>query len=149
MIIRKIDHVQLICKNLDETLKAFHKILGMTPWSFGINESSLGRQTMLTPPDGARIELIQPAQPGDRLRKKLQEHGDGVYGISVLIEDFDKEIRQLKEKGVAVEEEVISIFPDRPFRIAWVPPSEGQGVWLELVDAEALPEFEQKWEAVS
>ena len=146
MIIRKVDHVQLICRDLDKTLEAFHRILGMSPWSLGINDSDFGRQTMLHPPDGARIELIQPARPGDRLRKKLQEHGDGVYGISFLIERFDEEIKKLKEKGIAVEEELITIFPDHPFKIAWVPPSEGQGVWLELVDAEALPEFEQKWE---
>jgi methylmalonyl-CoA/ethylmalonyl-CoA epimerase len=146
MIIRKIDHVHLICKDLDKTREAFHRILGMDPWSFGISDSAFGRQTMLTPPDGARIELIQPAQPGDRLRKKLEEHGDGVYGISVLIEDFDEEIKKLKEKGVAAEVEVISIFPDRPFKIAWIPPTEGQGVWLELVEAEALPDFERNWE---
>jgi methylmalonyl-CoA/ethylmalonyl-CoA epimerase len=146
MIIRKIDHVQLICKDLDQTVKAFQKILGMNPWSLGINVSGFGKQTMLMPPDGARIELIQPARPEDRLRRKLQEHGDGVYGISVLIENFDEEVRQLKAKGVAVEEELIAFFPDHPFKIAWIPPTEGQGVWLELVDAEALPEFEKKWE---
>ena len=148
MKIRKIDHVHLICEDLDRTLEAFQRVLGMDPWSFGISDfPDIGRQTMLTPMDGARIELVQPVSPEDRLYRKLKEHGEGVYGICCMIDDFDEEIRKLKEKGVAVEEELAtSMFPDQPFKIAWVPPSEGQGVWIELVDAAALPDFEKKWE---
>jgi hypothetical protein len=45
-------------------------------------------------------------------------------------------IKKLKEKGVAVEEELAtSMFPDHPFKTAWAPSSEALGVWLELVDA--------------
>jgi methylmalonyl-CoA/ethylmalonyl-CoA epimerase len=149
MKIRKIDHVHLICNDLDKTVKAFQRILGMNPWSLGIsNFSDIGRHTMLMPLDGARIELIQPVSPKDRLYVKLKEHGDGVHGLCIMIDDFDEEIKKLKEKGVTVEEELAtSIFPDSPFKIAWIPPSEGQGVWLEIVDAAALPEFEKHWES--
>jgi catechol 2,3-dioxygenase-like lactoylglutathione lyase family enzyme len=150
MKIRKIDHVHLIVKNLDESLKSFEKILGLNPWPpIGINDLGFALQTMLTPRDGARIELLQPKSQNDRFSKLLKERGEGVYGISVFIDDFDAEIKKLKEKGVAVEEETMaSLFPDHPFRLAWVPPSEGQGVWLELVDTEVLPDFEKAWESV-
>lgn len=151
MIIKKIDHVHLIVKDLDQTVKAFEKILGLTPWGpIGVNDFGFARQTMLTPKDGARLEIIQP-KTGDGLNfmyKLLNEKGEGVYGISVFIEDFDAEVVKLREKGVAVELQTVDfLWPDHPFRIAWVPPTEGQGVWLELVDTTALPDFEKAWES--
>jgi len=147
MIVNKVDHVHLIVSNLDETAKAFEKILGLKPWSLGIKDLPGLRQTMLTPKDGARIELVQPTSDSERFYKVLKERGDGVYGLSIFIENFDEEVKKLKEKGVRVEEQTVEfLFPGHPFRLAWVPPEEGQMVWLELVDMEVLPEFEKAWE---
>ena len=68
------------------------------------------------------------------------KNGEGVFGLSIFIDDFDTEIKTLKEKGVTVEYELqTAIHPGYPLRLGWVPPEEGHGVWIELVDAEALP----------
>jgi hypothetical protein len=48
-----------------------------------------------------------------------------------MIDDFEEEIRELKEKGIAVEEEfAAAMFLKSPFKMACVPPSEGQGIGL-------------------
>ena len=148
MIIKKVDHVHLIVSDMDKALKSFEKILGLTPWSLGIIDLPGARQTMLTPEDGARIELLEPNSKMGRFNKLLKERGDGVYGLSIFIDNFDEEVKKLKEKGVPLEEEVAGLFPGHPFRLAWVPPEEGQGVWLELVESEALPDFENAWESM-
>jgi hypothetical protein len=83
----------------------------------------------------------------NRFYKLLKEQGEGVYGISILIDNYDEEVKRLKERGVPLEETSASLFPDHPFRLAWVPPEEGHGVWLELVEMEALPDFEKAWES--
>ncbi len=147
MKIRKIDHVHLVVRDFDKTLKAFERILGLTPWELmGINDTQQMRQTILTPPDGARIEIVQPKSEKDRYASLLKKNGDGVYGLSIFIDDFDEEVKKLKAKGVKLEEETFTDLPF-PLRLAWVPPSEGQGVWLELVDAQVLPDFEKDWES--
>ena len=102
---------------------------------------------MLTPKDGARIELIEPKSDTNRFYKLLKERGEGVYGICIFLENYDEEVKKLKEKGVPLEEISTLLFPDHPFRVAWVPPEEGHGVWLELVEMEALPDFEKAWES--
>jgi len=151
MIVRKIDHVHLIVKDMDETLKSFKRILGLTPWApIGIKESPLSRVTMLCPKDGARIEIIQPKDKSVLMADLLKERGDGVYGLTVFIDNFDEEIKKLKKKGVALQEQTVTtLFPGHTFRIAWVPPSEGQGIWLELCDPEGLPDFEKTWESTA
>jgi len=147
MKVEKIDHVHLIVKDIEETLRSYEKVLGLTPWSLGIKDMPSARQTMLTPKDGARIELIEPKSEANRFYKLLKEHGEGVYGISILIDNYDEEVKKLKENGVPLEETSASLFPDHPFRLAWVPPEEGHGVWLELVEMDALPDFEKAWES--
>jgi hypothetical protein len=93
----------------------------------------------------ARIELIEPKMNVEsRFKKWLLERGEGVMAISFFTDDLNAEVESLKKNGLKFEEEVNpSLFPDRPFRIVWVPPIDGTGIWLEFVDVHDLPEFEQ------
>jgi catechol 2,3-dioxygenase-like lactoylglutathione lyase family enzyme len=141
-MIKKVDHVTMVVKNLDEAMKSFEKILGLKPEaSHKIGELPECRLTMLSTPSGARIELIEPKMNVDtRFARFLKERGEGVFGLSIFVDNFDKEVRVLKDKGVKVEDDYqASIHPKHPFRIAWVAPDEGHGVWIEFVDSEALP----------
>jgi len=141
-MLKKIDHATMVVKDLDVALKDFEKILHLTPeTNRKLGEMPECRIAMLNTPAGARIELIQP-KPGkeSRFSRFLAERGEGVFGLSIFVDNFDLEVKELKEKGVPVESDYqAAIHPGHPFRIAWVPPSEGHGVWLEFVDSEALP----------
>lgn len=140
-MIKKVDHVTLVVNNLDNAVKAYGNILHLTPEGGSIRELPDIRLAMLPTPEGARIELIEPkAAAQNRLARFLKENGEGVFGLSVFIDDFDAEVKALKEKGVTVEEEVQpSVHPGYPLRLGWIPPAEASGVWIELVDAKSLP----------
>jgi len=143
-MIKKVDHATMVVKNLDEAIKTFEKILRLTPEGGFIRSFPECRLAMLPTESGARIELIEPDTAVDsRFARFLRERGEGVFGLSIFVDDFDTEVRTLREKGVTVEDDMqAALFPENPFRIAWVPPEEGHGVWIELVDLEALPYFE-------
>lgn len=148
-MIQKLDHVTLVVRDLDEALKSYEKILRLTPWSNGVIEHPPEcRLVVLPTKSGARIEFIEPNLAVDsRFSRFLKERGEGVFGLSIFVEDFDAEVRTLKKKGVPVEEETQTfLFSEYPFRIDWVPPEEGHGVWIEIVDSEALPSYEREWE---
>jgi catechol 2,3-dioxygenase-like lactoylglutathione lyase family enzyme len=145
-MLKKVDHVTLVVKDLNKTLKSYQKIFSLTPQAGSgfIRDFPDCKLAMLDTPDGARIEFMEP-KPGiaNHFTRFLDEHGEGVCGICFYLDDFEAEVRALKLKGVPVEEEQQALlFPDKPFRIAWVPPEDGHGVWLELVDVKALPDFE-------
>ena len=140
-MIKKVDHVTMVVKDLDAALKNFKDMLHLEPEKGKyIGETSQRRLAMLPTNGGARIELIQP-KPGDnnRFSKFLKERGEGVVGLSIFCTNFDEEIANLKKKGIPIEEETGTVHPGYPFRIAWVAPEKAHGVWLEYVDAEALP----------
>ena len=140
-MINKVDHVTMVVKDLDAALKSFEDLLHLTPEKRSyVGETAERRLAMLPTKGGARIELIQP-KPGDKNRfsKFLKERGEGVVGLSIFCTNFDEEVANLKKKGVPIEEEIGTVHPGYPFRIAWVPPERAHGVWLEYVDSEALP----------
>jgi catechol 2,3-dioxygenase-like lactoylglutathione lyase family enzyme len=140
-MIKKVDHVTMVVKNLEEALKTFESILHLTPEGGPIGSMPECRIAMLPTQGGARIELIEPNPAMDsRFARCLNERGEGVFGLSIFVDDFDTEIKTLREKGVTIEDDFqAAVHPGHPFRIGWVPPQEAHGVWIELVDAEALP----------
>jgi catechol 2,3-dioxygenase-like lactoylglutathione lyase family enzyme len=140
---KKVDHVTMVVKDLDVALKDYENILQLTPEKgHAMADFEECRLTMLATKEGARIELIQP-KPGitSRFSKFMAERGEGVFGLSIFVTEFDKEVARLKKAGVPLEEyNQTRVHAKFPFRIAWVPPAAGgHGVWLEFVDAEALP----------
>jgi len=141
----KVDHVTIVVRDLEKAMKAYEEILRFTPGKRGfVKDFGHTRLAMFTVA-GARIELMQPDPVRDGpFSRFLAEHGEGVYSYCVYVLDFDAEINRLKAQGIKLTEATQDfLFPDHPFRIAWVPAEAGVGVNIELVDAAALPDFER------
>jgi methylmalonyl-CoA epimerase len=138
---KKLDHVGIVVKNVEEAASLYGKMLGLKPWSMGVKEDIKNGVRLLSLPIGDTfIELIQPTSPKNRFAKFLRERGGGLFHICIFVEDFDKEVQALKEKGFKPEEEMANISPEHPFRLAWLSPKSTQGVWIELADMAAVPE---------
>ena len=136
----RFDHLGIVVKDIDEAASLYNKMLGLTPWDKGVVEDPENGVRLLSLPTGDTfIELIQPTSPENRFARFLRERGEGLFHLSFFTDDFDKEVRALKEKGFTVEEEVAHISPEHPFRLAWLSPKSTLGVWIELVDMSALP----------
>ena len=129
-MIRKVDHVTMVVKNVDEAVKKFEKILHITPEGGAIRDLPPCRLAMLSTPAGARIELIEPkAKVKTRMSEFFKKHGEGVFGLSVFIDDFDNEVKTLKKNGVTVEEEIqAAVHPGYPLKLGWIPPEQSHGI---------------------
>ena len=141
-MIRKMDHVIMVVHNLETAVKKYEKMLHLTPEGGHIIETPELRLAMLPTQSGARVELIEPkAHSTKRHMQFLKNRGEGVMGLSAFIDDFDAEVKSLKASGVKIEEESQpSVHAGHTLRLAWIPPEEAHGVWIELVDAESLPD---------
>jgi 4-hydroxyphenylpyruvate dioxygenase-like putative hemolysin len=145
-MIKRMDHAIMVVKNLEESTKIFKNLLHLTPNEGGfVADLPKFRVAMFPFIGGARVELIEPKQNVEsRFKKFLNERGEGVMAISFFTDDLEAQIKDLKDNGFAAEEEVqADLFPDHAFRIVWVPPQKGYGIWLEFVDTHDLPAFEQ------
>ncbi len=146
--VRSFDHVHFIVKNLDEALKTYEKLLGLTPGGKGgFRREFQGTRIGMLPLHGARIEMVEPGPANSRMYRFLKERGEGVGGLSIFVEDFDKEISRLKERGIPVEVMTTPILdPKYPLRLAWVEADRGHGVWLEIADVKSVPPYDKDWD---
>jgi methylmalonyl-CoA/ethylmalonyl-CoA epimerase len=134
-------HLGIVVKDLDTAAKRYGDILGLAACNKQIVEDSKNGVRILSLPTGNTfIELIQPVHSDNRFAKFLEERGEGLFHLCFFTEEFDKEIEVWKEKGYKAEIETANIFPDHPFRLAWLSPESTSGVWIELSDAAALPQ---------
>ena len=136
-----MDHVIMVVNNLEIAMKKYELMLHLTPEGGSIIETPELRLAMLPTRDGARVELIQPkAHSTKRHMQFLKQRGEGVMGLSAFIDDFDADVKALKAAGVKIEEETQpSVHQGHNLRLAWIPPQEAHGVWIELVDVQSLP----------
>ncbi len=141
----KVDHVTIVVRDLDKAMQAYEDILRFTPGKRGFVKTFGRTRLAMFTVAGARVELMQPdTQTDSPFARFLAEKGEGVYSYCVYVHDFDTEIKRLKARGIKLTEATQDfLFPDHPFRIAWVPAEAGIGVNVELVDAAALPDFER------
>ena len=139
-MLKKLDHATFVVRNLEDAVKTFEQVLYLSPLKGGPEGLEEARIAMLPTAAGARIELIEPNPAIEtRFTRWLDERGEGVFGLSMFIDNFEEEVARLRAEGFSIEEEIGRVHAN-PFRIAWIPPTEGHGVWIELVEWEALPD---------
>lgn len=142
----KFDHITFAVEDIEKTIEAHAKALpGYALWDQGIVTHRPGvKLAMLSSRQGPRIEFLEPRGVETRFSDFLKTHGEGLFGVCFFCDDYDGEMQRLREKGIRFEEEKQEdLFPDYPFRVAWIPPDQmHNGVWYEFVDAKALPPFE-------
>jgi len=161
----RVDHVGVVVKDLERALDSYAAVLDLPPEARTVS-------TVVDPESGEdidvgflriganRLEFICP-RPGSvsRFAEHLNRHGEGIYHISVYVDEFGAAIDRLRGNGVAIEPFTVVMSPpaapapasapadadapahaDAPKRvvdIAWVPTSLTCGVNLELVDGRA------------
>ena len=144
----KLDHITFAVSNVEGVIEAYGKVLpDFVLWDQGIVTRRPGvKLAMLSSKSGPRIEFLEPAGGIEtRFSAFLEAHGEGAFGLCFFCEEYDLEMKRLRENNIVFEEESQEdLFPGYPFRVAWVPPGQlHTGIWIELVDSKALPPFEK------
>lgn len=131
----QIDHIGVVVKNTDETLKAFANLFG-----FGIEEVQAfpdkGFKSTIVTKDAVRIELIEPM--GDRgiIQKFIGKSGYGLHHISLRVGDIEKELGALLEKGTRlINTKPVPI--TEASSISFLHPASAAGILIELIHRKA------------
>lgn len=137
--VRKIDHVAICVRDMDEATAAFGRVLGLTATVREVVASQKTEATLL-PAGETSVELIRPAG-NEGLERFLEKRGPGLHHIAVEVEGIEEALAHLKGLGVPLIDEA----PRRGARghkVAFIHPKATGGVLIELV--EPLAENEQR-----
>ncbi len=103
-MIRGLDHVALVVRDLDVAMAAYGGLLGREPdW---IGRADGIRQAWFQLPNMA-LDLIAPEGDGafaDRIRTHLDAHGEGLWAVAFATDDLAGDARLMSRRGLPATE---------------------------------------------
>ena len=130
-LIKKIDHIGIAVKNLDEAVETYKK-LGFE--LKGIEEVAEQKVKVAMLPAGeSKIELLEATSEDSAIAKFLEKRGEGIHHIAVGVEDIEKALENAKNNGLQLIDEKPRIGAGGK-KVAFVHPKSTRGVLLEFVE---------------
>ncbi len=127
----KIDHIGVATHRIDEAARFWREALDLE--SVEIEEVSEQKVRVAMFPLGeSRIELLEATSDDSPISKFLEKRGAGIHHIAVRVDDIDRTLVELKQKGARLIDEQPRTGAGGCL-VAFVHPSSTGGVLLELV----------------
>ena len=127
---RKIEHIGIAVKNLDESNSLFKKLLGVTHYKIEEVESE-GVRTSFFQVGDIKIELLEATRPDSPIAKFIEKKGEGIHHIAFDVEDVDGKLKSLSNDGFQLINEKPKAGADDKM-IAFLHPKSTHGVLVEV-----------------
>jgi methylmalonyl-CoA/ethylmalonyl-CoA epimerase len=129
-MVKKIDHIGIVVKDLSSALAVYTQVLGLEVWTRELDEVKL--LIGFVPVGDVLIELIQPLDGEAEFTNFLARHGEGFHHLAYEVQDIHQALRNLEEKGV----HLIDRTPHQGAEglIAFVAPESMNGIRVELCE---------------
>lgn len=128
---RRLDHVVVAVEDVKGAADVWSRTLGLPVESFLQPDGSRLRLAKL-PAGNAFVELAMPLTDDHRLARHLRERGQGMFSISIEVEDLDAAVRALRERDVPVSTPEVGVWPGT--RVARINRSATHGVSIQLLE---------------
>jgi len=129
-MVKKIDHIGIAVKNLDETLNFYENILGLKSAGTETVEEQKVKVAFL-PIDDTEVELLESTEEDGPIARYIAKNGEGVQHIAYRVDDIEKAIEEMKEKGIRMIDEKPR-YGAGGAKIAFCHPKSTYGVLIEL-----------------
>ena len=105
MKINKIDHISIAVKDIKSFGKIFSDLFGA---NFGPEQEVTDQKVKVSFGNfnGSKIELTAPTSPDSPISKFLEKRGDGLHHICLEVDNLEKCLEELKQKGVKPLEKI-------------------------------------------
>lgn len=129
-MIKKIEHIGIAVKNLNESNALFEKLFGRAHYKIESVESE-GVSTSFFMLGETKIELLQANTETSAIAKFIEKKGEGIHHIAYEVDNLEEEMARLKNEGF----ELINAQPKDGAdnkRICFLHPKSTNGVLIEL-----------------
>lgn len=129
-MVKKIDHIGIAVKNLDETLNFYENILGLKSAGTETVEEQKVKVAFL-PIGDTEVELLESTEEDGPIARYIAKNGEGVQHIAYKVDDIEKAIKEMKENGIRMIDEKAR-YGAGGAKIAFCHPKSTYGVLIEL-----------------
>ncbi|WP_421977232.1 methylmalonyl-CoA epimerase [Roseivirga seohaensis] len=127
---RKIEHIGIAVKNLDNSNALFAKLFGEPHYKIE-DVLTEGVKTSFFQVGPNKIELLEATNPDSPIAKFIEKKGEGIHHIAFDVEDIEAEISRLKAEGFTVLNETPKKGADNKI-VCFLHPKSTNGVLVEL-----------------
>jgi methylmalonyl-CoA/ethylmalonyl-CoA epimerase len=134
-VIRRLDHLVLAVQSTTEAIDAWRHALDL-PAEAPHQPERTHMQIAALPLDrdaaGAFLELVQPTETSHRVARFLADRGEGMFSVSLEVDDLDATIEALRARDLPVSDAEPGIYPNT--RVARIPRASAHGVAVQLIE---------------
>lgn len=129
-MVKKVDHIGIAVKNLEEALKFYEGVLGLK--AAGMETVEEQKVTVAFLPIGdTEVELLESTTEDGPISKFIAKNGEGIQHVAYKVDDVEKAIREMNEKGIRMIDEKPR-YGAGGAKIAFCHPKSTGGVLVEL-----------------
>ena len=132
--IKKINHVAIVVKDIDESLKFWESALGLKLHHVEDVPSQASKVAFI-PVGESEIELVQPTTEDSGMAAYLEKRGEGMHHLCIEVDDIEAKMQELKDAGVRMINDAPQVLPGR--KMAFIHPKATSGVLVELYEITA------------
>jgi methylmalonyl-CoA/ethylmalonyl-CoA epimerase len=133
-MLNKIEHIGIIVKDIEASIKKYQSLLGLEVEAIEeVEVDNVVNRVAFLPIKETKIELVQTTATTGLAADFIKERGEGINHIAFEVDDLDKVFQELRSQGVAFLWDQI-IDGSRGSKIAVFKPEEFNGVYIELVE---------------
>ncbi|MEG3070694.1 MAG: methylmalonyl-CoA epimerase [Peptococcaceae bacterium] len=130
-MLKKIDHIGVAVKDLAEATK-FYETLGLKSAGTEVVEEQKVKVAFF-PVGESEVELLESTEPDGPIAKFIERKGAGIQHVAFRVDNIEKALAELKEKGVRLIDEKPR-YGAGGARIAFLHPKSTFGVLIELCE---------------
>ncbi len=128
---KRIDHVVVATEEMADAAAKWEHNLGLRIEEQVSRPRGASFDVARLPVGDAFIELLQPVAEG-RYAEQLKERGEGLFSMSIEVDDLEEAVAYLRGKGARVSDPEPGIWAGS--RVARVSPSSTHGVSIQLIE---------------
>ena len=129
-MIKKIEHLGIAVKNLDEAIPLYEKLLQTTCYKTE-SVSSEGVNTAFFQIGDSKIELLEASDQNSPIAKFLAKRGEGFHHVAFEVDNIEEELARLQKLDFIL----LHLSPKEGAdnkRIAFLHPKSTMGMLIEL-----------------
>lgn len=130
--LKKIDHVVIATENLADALAKWERNVGLREDAELNAPRGAGFKVARLPIGESFLELVQPVEEKGRFFEQFKERGEGLFSVSLEVDDLDAMVAYLRDKGATVSDPEPSIWPGA--RLARINRDSTYGVSIQLIE---------------
>ena len=97
-MIKKIEHIGIAVKNINESNQLFKKLFGVQNYKIEAVQSE-GVSTSFFMLGDTKIELLEATTESSAINKFIEKKGEGIHHIAFEVDDIVTEMERLKSEG--------------------------------------------------